>query len=177
MNKILNEIISYLKEENIELTIIPNNKRQSSAQAEKDIIRFLQSKNKWEIEDCNLSSNNNTNWTDIKIKSNNVVFHIDIKIISGGQNDNTNCSSAIYYLLTGCENPPTRIDQVIQKLDKNINPDENRDYFFLIIVKDKAGNRIQDCFFISLKNIVGLSPSGSNLPFQCNYTKNTNTNT
>ena len=121
---------------------------------------------------------NNREWYDFSIEGENGFFvPVNIKITAGGFPDNLSCKLGIFYALTGKRPEEAGIKNGIgwaaflkkmrEELEKG-NPDDSKDYFFLVI--DKADTK--NVFFSSLKTIENLTPNSSNLPFQCKWKNN-----
>lgn len=163
----LQEVVDYLKSQIIVLPSGSGDGRTDSTFAETHIVKMLKEANKWNIYSPNKETNNNRAWYDVKIDG----LYIDIKVSRCAGNDNTQAKKAIYYLLTGNENVesiPERGDAFFQMMKENENPDEIRDYYYLVINK----NDTNDIFAISLKGITDCSIAPNNPPFQVNWNKN-----
>lgn len=112
-------------------------------------------------------------WYDIGITVDNVFYPINIKITNGNTADNVSSKKGMFYALTGID-PETiagldKWEKYNNLLIKNLNFEQDKDYYFLIYFKDS-----KTFFFTSLKRIDTLVPNGNNLPFQCCWKKNLN---
>jgi hypothetical protein len=143
--------------------------RLDSAESEEGIVQFLiRSLN---TSDFRIETTPARFWCDVKLYYKNQYFPINIKITTGKSADNVSSKEGMFYALTGIE--PTKISGLnrwegyIQALQQYINYGNSADYYFLIYFKNEGR-----FLFTSLKRIDVLSPNGSNLPFQCNWSKN-----
>lgn len=112
-------------------------------------------------------------WFDMAIENRDTheFYPINIKVTRTHSADNLNCKLGVYYALTGCM--PDFGNEVqwapyIQKLRENLDKNTSKDYYFLIVNKDRKS----DIFCNSLKGISSLQPNGNNLPFQCKWDDN-----
>lgn len=160
--KALSEVVEVIKTSNLKLPIGLGGAWQDSLASERKIVEFLLNQGKWEIRVPSIESGNTRHWYDLSIDG-----HLcDIKVtdLSGGPS-NTNAKKAIYYFLTGDMNVPWKTQQYFQKLSSKLQPDEKRDFYYLVVKKPKA----DDAFVVSLKGITNIKPSHSNQPFQCDF--------
>ena len=166
---ILKEVAEYLKRANWESVLVKtgSDARVDSSQSEAKIIQVLQNANKWHVYSPNIGTSHNRAWYDVQIDG----HHCDIKISTCSTNDNTNAKKAIYYLLTGdeeAEKAPNANDQFFKQMKERESPDEDRDFYYLVVNKAKPG----DVFFVSLRGMAQCSPSPNNLPFQATWARN-----
>ena len=109
-------------------------------------------------------------WFDFSITTSDAFYPVNIKVSNFGAADNLNCKLGIYYALTGKEpdfSNETAWDHFFHMLASNIQ-ENDKDYYFLALNKDAPSQILVQ----GLKTIGKLSPSGSNLPFQCNWGSN-----
>lgn len=127
----------------------------------------------------NIDGKNNRAWYDVAIISNSnkeLFIPINIKISALSNNaDNLNCKTGMVYALTGKTPKELGISNSYgwKKFGQLFLPyvskeETGTDYYFLIVNK----NNTKDVFWNSLKHIKTFTPNGSNLPFQCNFSKN-----
>lgn len=162
---VLKEVVDYLSKADFQLVTTGQDGRLSSSQSERHVVQLLQNSNRWNVFSPNVERGNNRTWYDVRIDN----FYVDIKISACKTSDNTNAKKAIYYFLTG--KPPEQVSNTeskfFQEMRKHESPDENRDYYYLIINK----NDLSDVFAVNLKGLPHTSPNGRNLPFQSNWGK------
>lgn len=162
--KVLLEVVEALKKSSLKLPVGSGDSRRDSSEAEEKIIAYLQNQKRWDIHSPNIGSGENRSWYDLSIEG--LLCDIKVSALKGG-NDNTNAKDAIYYLLTGSTDAPRNTDQYFLELAKNLQPDEERDFYYLVVKKPNA----DDAFFVSLKGIAEIKPAHNNPPFQCNWDK------
>ena len=115
---------------------------------------------------------------DIKVVYNKNEYYINIKSSTLKTRDNVGCVDSIMFGLfgktTGTTDKPEMYDILFAEYDKRLRSDdfsdiEDIDYYFLVIDKNNC-----NCFITSLchMNESSIRPNGSNLPFQCNWGKN-----
>lgn len=110
-----------------------------------------------------------------------IFIPVNIKISGMKGSDNVSSKKGLYYAITGdipydkeFENDDenslhgNKWNEYWNKLKLNVDKRTNKDYYFLILNK----NDNQDVFFTSLKTLKEVCFNGSNLPFQCNWSKN-----
>ena len=171
--KDLQEVAEYLRGANFTLPTTGTDGRTDSNVGEERVISALQdeaSDRGWVIKSSNFSRTDNRSWYDVKING----HYCNIKISRcNGNADNANAKKAIYYFITGDEgsNVTSRESVFFQRLKEKENPDEERDYFYLIVNKSDTG----DVFFVSLKGLETCSPNPRNMPFQVVWEKNRTT--
>lgn len=117
-------------------------------------------------------------WYDIKVIYNKKVYYINIKSSTLKSPDNVGCINSIMFGLFGkttdTTDKPEMYDMLFGEYNRRLECDdfndiEDVDYYFLIINKNNG-----NCFITSLchMNETSIRPNGSNLPFQCNWGKN-----
>ena len=166
--KVLQEVADYLIESDFQLVSTGQDARQDSNQSETKIVQLLQNSEHnedWTVYSPNIARRDNRAWYDAKIKD----YYVDIKISECTRNDNTNAKMAIYYFITGKtpDNTQVRENIFFRDMKHYENPDENRDYYYLIVNK----NNLNDIFVVSLKGLNHAFPSHNNMPFQSNWDK------
>lgn len=119
-------------------------------------------------------------WYDLEVVYNNKHYYINIKSSNMKTYDNVGGVSAILFGLFGKRESLSskKKSEQYSKLFYEYNKYEsggskdlnNIDYYFLVINKQK----LDGCFLTSLNHITkdSIRPNGSNLPFQCNWSKN-----
>lgn len=113
-------------------------------------------------------------WYDMAFEFKGHFFPVNIKITDGTHADNISSKGGLLYALTGlCKETGTSCPNSWEKyctmLTQNLDPNLDTDYYFIVYFKTDK------CFlFTSLKRICTLTPNGSNLPFQCNWSRNFN---
>ena len=163
---VLLEVESYLQNNEVKLPSGGEDLRADSSRAEKQVVQFLQNAGSWdEVYSPAVDSGNNRSWYDARIEG----YFVDIKISQCKASDNTNAKKAIYYFLTGvkADHVPHNTDQFFKSMKKKERPDEKRDYYYLIVNKNKP----TDVLFVSLKGLAHCMPAPNNLPFQSNWGK------
>ena len=162
---VLREVESYLRNNEVKLPSGGEDLRADSSQAEQKVVQFLQNAGRWKVRSPAVDSGNNRAWYDAEIAG----YFVDIKISQCKASDNTNAKKAIYYFLTGVEadSAPQHTDQFFKSMKEKEEPDEKRDYYYLIVNKNEPA----DVFFVSLKGLAHCMPAPNNLPFQSNWGK------
>lgn len=162
--QILLDVQDYLRSIEIRLPSGGSDGRSDSSVAETTIIQHIQNSGKWHSYSPNIAGATNRHWYDIQIED----YYVDIKISECLRNDNTNAKGAIYWLLTGqTERHPIPTNKFFSSMSKNENPDEDRDYYYLVVNK----NNTKDIFIVSLKGINVIKPNNNNPPFQAQWDK------
>ena len=101
-------------------------------------------------------------------RGNTSFYPVNIKVTDTTHADNLNCKLGIYYALTGMLpdfHNETKWQVYFNKLKQYIGKDTSKDYYFLIVNKNKSN----DIFCNTLKGLCSLQPNGNNLPFQCKW--------
>ncbi|MDI9347572.1 MAG: hypothetical protein QM538_03630 [Methylacidiphilales bacterium] len=163
----LKEVILCLKKNKMILQNNMGDGRQDSSTNENKVIQTIQNANLgFKVTAENLNKNNNRNWFDATIAG----YYVNIKISALKSADNTSAKPAIFYFLTGQTETPTHTKQYWEQMKQNESPDENRNYFYLIVNKDNPS----DVFCTSLKGLKTVNANGSegNYPFQCVWDEN-----
>ena len=136
--------------------------RRDSSDAESTVILWMQNQRRWDIYSPNVAASNNLGWYDLQVDG----LYCDIKVSNLRSNDNTNAKQTIYYFLTGdTENPPQQRNRFFAQMKEREDPDEQRDFYFIVVDKTTS-----ETFIVSLKGIHEVTPSVSNPPFQCRWT-------
>ncbi|MCX2683449.1 restriction endonuclease [Campylobacter sp. MIT 21-1685] len=158
----LYEIVEFLQQQNLTLSINSRDGRVNSAFNEDEIFNLL-------CRNFVINRQNMRDWFDFSFEENGDFYPVNIKITKLST-DNLNCKLGIYYAFTG---KIPHFDNEISWLKFfqaiRANAEQNsRDYYFLVINK----NDTRDIFATSLKSLNVLTPNGNNLPFQANWAKN-----
>ena len=160
---LLNDIVDFLKKQNLQLSNQSRDGRINSAFNEDEIFRLLESK-------FAINHPNMRDWVDFSFYENNVFYPVNIKVSTTKTTDNLNCKLGIYYALTG-KIPPfnngVSWEIYFKTLSENLKAN-SKDYYFLIINKDNPS----DVFVTSLKSLESILPNGNNLPFQAKWDNN-----
>ena len=161
--KILDGISDYLNTLEIEVTDSQRDGRINSILHEDKLTELLAKKYPIDVPEARA-------WYDFAITYDGIFYPVNIKSTTGKGNDNLSCKLGIYYALTGIE--PTFDNQIkwmpfFDKLKKNLS-ENDVDYYFLVLNKGTGKT-----FMAALKGLQSLVPNGNNLPFQCNWTENT----
>jgi hypothetical protein len=152
-----------------------NDGRLESASFEDIITNFLL-ENK-EVFDFNISVPNIREWYDLKIIcKNEEIKYVNIKATNMKSSDNSANFRSLLYTYTNTEEyffndtNNNRKKDYLKLIDcvLNNNYSNNRDYYFLVF--DKSKNNI---IINSLRYLNEITFNNSNLPFQINWSKNT----
>lgn len=156
---ILDDLVTFLQNQNFNFSKFTNDGRINSAVNESEIINLIKKQ-------FNISQGKKREWFDFSYDYDGVFYPVNLKITELST-DNLNCKLGIYYALAGkipdFDNQ-VAWDMFLSNLRKNIC-ENNVDYYFLIINK----NCLKDIFWTSLKQMNKLVPNGNNLPFQANW--------
>lgn len=158
----LTEMVEFLQQQNLNLSINSRDGRVNSAFNEDEIFRLLES-------NFAINRPNMRDWFDFSFEENKDFYPVNIKITKLST-DNLNCKLGIYYALTS--RIPHFDNEIswakfFQAIKENLR-ENTKDYYFLVINK----NDTNDIFTTSLKSLNILTPNGNNLPFQANWAKN-----
>ena len=151
----------YLGQQTMTLPSGGGDSRGDSSAGESTVIQVLQNAQQWNIVGRNVGTSTNRAPYDMEFEG----LLVDVKISSLTGADNTNAKSAIFYLLTGDTNHPTHTKRFWETLRDGETPDEQRDFYYLIVNKSNTS----DVFAVSLKHIAEVIPNPSNQPFQANW--------
>ena len=167
--RVLVEIEDFLQYNEVELSISGRDGRLDSAGAEEAIFEKLKASGRWNVSSPNETGHTRA-WYDMKVIEGMTEYFVDIKVSNFSSADNTNAKKATYYLLTGLspEGVPDQDGPFFESMRANDNPDEDRDYYYLVVNK----NNPRDAFLCSLKTLTQVTSNPSNLPFQANWDKN-----
>ena len=157
----LKEAAEYLRQQPMILPSGGGDSRGDSSAGESTVIHMLQNAQKWNIVGSNVGTSTNRAPYDMEFEG----LLVDVKISSLTGADNTNAKSAIFYLLTGETKHPTHTKPFWETLRDRETPDEQRDFYYLIVNKSNTS----DVFAVSLKHIAEVIPNPSNQPFQANW--------
>lgn len=164
MQNFLDESVRLLREKNLLLINSSDDGRVNSINNEDQIIKLLKDHfgNFLEIPSIR-------QWYDIAFIHGSTKIFINIKVSDFKNNaaDNLSSKLGMGYALTGLDHMPISWDEFNNMLADNLRT--GYDYYFLVIDKNCSTN----VFWTSLKRIQYLQPNGSNLPFQCNWARNT----
>lgn len=162
---VLQEAAGFLSNSSFELPSGTGDSRRDSGVGENTVVQLLQNAQRWKVTSENVGKSTNRAPYDMTFE--NVL--VDIKISGMKGQDNTNAKGAIYYLLTGEDGKntpiPTHNKPFWKSLKENENPDERRDFYYLIVNK----NDTSDVFVVSLKHITKVTPASENPPFQAKW--------
>jgi hypothetical protein len=165
-------IKKYLDNNKIKICNIDSDGRHNSKKDEENILQKLKEKfpNRLVI-------SKERHWYDVKFKDyKRGYLPIDVKSTYCSSSDNINGLSTLLYSLT---NEKMDLDKsynngkvykiLVTKLKNKEYNYSNRDYYFLVINK-----KTKATFFNSIKGITTITPNNNNLPFQVNWSKNSN---
>ena len=149
--------------------------RRDSANAEGEIISRIQNNPSLpRIVSANIEETHNRAWYDFSTKHKGKGIYVDIKItdMEKGSADNTNCTSAIYYVLTG-KHPPSSNVKIISRLANDLE-ENDEDFYFLVLDKHTRAkeSNLKRANLFSLRTLKVVYPNGNNLPFQCKWKEN-----
>ena len=151
----------YLGQQKMTLPSGGGDSRGDSSAGESTVIQVLQNAQQWNIVGRNVGTSTNRAPYDMEFEG----LLVDVKISSLTGADNTNAKSAIFYLLTGETNHPTHTKRFWEELRDRETPDEQRDFYYLIVNKSNTS----DVFVVSMKHIAEVILNPSNQPFQANW--------
>jgi len=162
----LTDIISYLKEQNLQLSVQSSDGRVNSSANEDEIIKCIN-----KIFDIKVPRKRE--WYDFCIETETDFYPINIKVTDTTHADNLSCKLGIYYTLTGLL--PDFQNEIpwlayFEKLKENLGKFKNKDFYFLVFNKQDS----KDIFINTLKGLKKLHANGNNLPFQCRWDNNRN---
>lgn len=164
MERYLDSIVSYLKNNPVTLSNNNADGRINSAENEDEILdRICEANFGVSIDRPTIRA-----WYDFSITSNYGEIFVNIKVsdLSNTAADNLSSKQGMGYALTGIKNIPDNWKKFNEIVSRNIK--SGYDYYFLIINKVDSS----DVFWTSLKRIRRLQANGNNLPFQCNWASN-----
>ena len=159
----LDEISDYLNTQKFEVESSQRDGRINSILHEDKLTELLAEKYPIDVPEARA-------WYDFAITDDGIFYPVNIKSTTGKGNDNLSCKLGIYYALTGKNPTGQRLSGWRAYFDKlNADLSENDvDYYFLVLNKGTGKT-----FMAALKGLQSLVPNGNNLPFQCNWTENT----
>ena len=161
--KMLNEMVEFLRTQNLTLSRDSLDGRINSVFNEDEIFALLEA-------NFDINRPNMRDWVDFSFTENGQFYPVNIKVSTTHTTDNLNCKLGIYYALTG-QIPPfsngVDWESYFRTLRENLTPNP-KDYYFLIINKDDS----RDIFATSLKCLKHIIPNGNNLPFQAKWDAN-----
>ena len=159
----LDEISDYLNTQKFEVEASQRDGRINSILHEDKLTELLAKKYPIDVPEARA-------WYDFSVTHNGIFYPVNIKSTTGKGNDNLSCKLGIYYALTGKNPTGQRLSGWRAYFDKlNADLSENDvDYYFLVLNKGTGKT-----FMAALKGLQSLVPNGNNLPFQCNWTENT----
>ena len=131
------------------------------------IVELLKQSGRWRIYSPKQEIGHNRAWYDVSIND----LFCNIKVSKCTANDNAQAKKAIYYLLTGdreAERVPEQHSDFFRMMRENEDPDEDRDYYYLVINKTDTS----DIFVANLKGIAVCNSTPNNMPFQVNWRQN-----
>ena len=157
------ELSKYANTQKFEITERHKDGRQNSAEDEEKLTELLAKKYPIDVPEARA-------WYDFAITDDGIFYPVNIKSTTGKGNDNLSCKLGIYYALTG-KNPTGQglsgWRAYFDKLNADLS-ENDADYYFLVLNKGTGKT-----FMAALKGLQSLVPNGNNLPFQCNWTENT----
>ena len=160
---LLNEMVEFLRAQNLALSKTSRDGRINSAFNEDEIFSLLEA-------NFDINRPNMRDWVDFSFTENRQFYPVNIKVSTTHTTDNLNCKLGIYYALTG-QIPPfsngVDWESYFRTLRENLTPNP-KDYYFLIVNKDDS----RDIFATSLKCLKHIIPNGNNLPFQAKWDAN-----
>ena len=161
--KILCELSDYLNTLEIEVTDSQRDGRINSILHEDKLTELLAEKYPIDVPEARA-------WYDFSLTDDDIFYPVNIKSTTGKGNDNLSCKLGIYYALTGKNPTGQRLSGWRAYFDKlNADLSENDvDYYFMVLNKKTRKTSMS-----ALKGLTKLVPNGNNLPFQCNWTENT----
>jgi len=165
-------IQNYLDKNIINICNINSDGRYNSKKDEENILEKLKDKFR-----DRLVISKDRHWYDVKFKDYKRGFlPIDLKSTSCSSSDNINGLSILLYSLTNQKmdldnsyNNGKVYKALVTKLKNKEYNYSDRDYYFLVINK-----KTKKTFFNSIKGITTITPNNNNLPFQVNWSKNSN---
>lgn len=161
--KLLNDIVQFLKDNQLKLSQSSRDGRINSAFNEDEIFNLIE-------KHFDINRPSMRDWVDFSFKENDNFIPVNIKVSTTKTADNLNCKLGIYYALTGkipTFNNGIPWEQYFKNLSNDLR-ENNQDYYFLIINKDA----VNDTFVTSLKGLCKIVPNGNNLPFQAKWDDN-----
>ncbi|MGX2982524.1 restriction endonuclease [Helicobacter sp. 23-1045] len=160
---LLNEMVDFLRAQNLHLSKSSRDGRINSAFNEDEIFKLLEA-------NFDINRPNMRDWVDFSFEENGQFYPVNIKVSTTHTTDNLNCKLGIYYALTG-QIPPfsngVDWESYFRTLRENLTPNP-KDYYFLIVNKEDCN----DIFAASLKSLKHIIPNGNNLPFQAKWDAN-----
>jgi hypothetical protein len=160
----LEDIVLYLKEQNLQLSAQSSDGRVNSAINEDEILKCIL----WKFD---VKIPRKREWYDFCIENETNFYPVNIKVTDTTHTDNLNCKLGIYYALTGLlPDFPNESPWYVyfEKLKENLGKSKDKDFYFLVFNKQKS----QDIFLNTLKGLQKLQENGNNLPFQCKWDNN-----
>ncbi len=161
---LLNEMVNFLRSQNLTLSKASRDGRINSAFNEDEIFTLL------ETNFADVKRPNMRDWVDFSFEENGQFYPVNIKVSTMKTRDNVNCKLGIYYALTGKEpdfDNEIKWADFFSTLRENMQ-ENSKDYYFLIVNK----NNPNDIFATSLKRLKDIKPEGNNLPFQAKWDAN-----
>ena len=161
--EILDGISDYLNTQKFEVEASQRDGRINSILHEDKLTELLEKEYPIDVPEARA-------WYDFSLSDDGIFYPVNIKSTTGKGNDNLSCKLGIYYALTGKNPTGQRLSGWRAYFDKlNADLSENDvDYYFLVLNK-----KTRKTFMSALKGLQSLVPNGNNLPFQCNWTENT----
>lgn len=130
---LLNEIVEFLRAQNLTLSRASRDGRINSAFNEDEIFALLEA-------NFDINRPNMRDWVDFSFEDNAHFYPVNIKVSTTHTTDNLNCKLGIYYALTG-EIPPfsngVDWETYFRTLHENLKPNP-KDYYFLVVNKENS---------------------------------------
>jgi hypothetical protein len=162
MERHLNEIAEFLKNNPAELSSTNDDGRVNSISNEDEIIEQIKNQFSSILDKPAIRE-----WYDFSlITPKKIYVNVKVSDLSNNAADNLSSKLGMGYALTGNTKMPIRWDQFNNMVAEKLKI--GYDYYFLIVNKTNPS----DVFWTSLKRIKTLVPNGNNLPFQCDWNKN-----
>lgn len=181
------KIVEFINSKTLK-TNISKDGRVSSIKDEDDCIDLLRTSDDWDVIDGKYESGdkmtivvpNAREWYDIDVVDKGKHYYVNIKSSSFKSYDNVGSPSFILYGLFGKMksikdmSTAEKYSELYLEYNKHEESgyDDVKDFDYYFLILDKNNGR--GCFITSLNHITkdSIKPNGSNPPFQCNWTKN-----
>lgn len=118
-------------------------------------------------------------WYDFLVRSadDSIWLPINLKVSSLKGNDNLSSKEGLFFALTGIRPTGGLIrnwDLFCQNLAAHVKRNDcAADYFYLVVQKTPPNKPVGKVFWTSLLQLQHVTPNGSNPPFQCKWSENT----
>lgn len=121
----------------------------------------------------------NGTWYDFLVRSadDSVWLPINLKVSSLQGNDNLSSKEGLFYALTGIRPTGGLIrnwDLFCQNMATHVKRNDcSADYYYIVVQKASSDMPVGRVFWTSLLQLQRVTPNGSNPPFQCKWSDNT----